>query len=905
MVCSECPLASPTTSNWSLVLAAHRPRTGDMSASTGVRCLNSDAATRSTPTCVCGGLGLSLCGSCRRAIYCSRACQTADWQRHSARCRETAAAVGSADAHKDDEQAAKKKRTIQHAKRTVASKREEDPKTVPPAAAAAATAVPTITPSPSPPSLSGISSSSSPPSSASPPSTSPASSAAPRVTVGPTEVRQLPSGGLLLTTKEFIQLQKKKEQQATASTAVASDTLKLAPTAVPTSFDCCSYCSAPGTARCSKCKRACFCSRDCQSVDWKQHKSLCTAPPRHVAPPKDAPSIRDSRLPPAVWARVFSFLSHYQSSLASCVNHAWRNATLLPDAASHGLLTIFDVTDSRWRQMNPHARANLRSVRWCTIFSKMVTCCGRPPPTFARATTFQLQVDPDCAYHTPTEKNAWDQWIASHAGIEHLNVITPHLTPALLPAVVSEPLLNAVCGPNTRLHTFRVVFFDSTLGDQSLIDFHRLSACPTLRFLCITRHEVSAATPTFHLDSILKTRGPIFTNLRQLGIQSHLPMNQTPMLARFGVHMPALVELTLCLELTGRGLTANQLPQWRKKLFEYLQKGLHAMRRTLRDAQIFFLKPQEVDTDATFVWMQPISGAEMAMIASAAPQLHVFAFNIPAPSSQAIWSLDAVRCVARSMKDLRKLVVQVQSKPSADLFDIMSLPHLDRLTLGYSAGPTDAEVIATTTKPPAKYAPATTHLSRLTLSDVNILSGSIPLLRHLPTISYLELDGTVFMPMSVLLEFAQHRPLFLREPTGKWQHMLATDVMDVENDFFDAFPQLHVVDLRYFPHGKWCAQHQAAVHAAKQPASQWSNSRVRHLRWTGLRLTHVQSFTGTHIPLLPGGTWYWDGGWKDVVGLHHHRLYCLDPSQTSLKRTLAAIFKERDITSNTVARGLH
>jgi len=37
----------------------------------------------------------------------------------------------------------------------------------------------------------------------------------------------------------------------------------------------CSECGKPATQRCSKCKQAWYCSRDCQLRHWKAHKAVC------------------------------------------------------------------------------------------------------------------------------------------------------------------------------------------------------------------------------------------------------------------------------------------------------------------------------------------------------------------------------------------------------------------------------------------------------------------------------------------------------------------------------------------------------------------------------------------------------------------------------------------------------
>ena len=38
----------------------------------------------------------------------------------------------------------------------------------------------------------------------------------------------------------------------------------------------CEECGDPATQRCSKCKLAWYCSRDCQLRQWKKHKKLCS-----------------------------------------------------------------------------------------------------------------------------------------------------------------------------------------------------------------------------------------------------------------------------------------------------------------------------------------------------------------------------------------------------------------------------------------------------------------------------------------------------------------------------------------------------------------------------------------------------------------------------------------------------
>lgn len=37
----------------------------------------------------------------------------------------------------------------------------------------------------------------------------------------------------------------------------------------------CEECGDPATQRCSKCKVAWYCSRDCQLRQWKKHKAIC------------------------------------------------------------------------------------------------------------------------------------------------------------------------------------------------------------------------------------------------------------------------------------------------------------------------------------------------------------------------------------------------------------------------------------------------------------------------------------------------------------------------------------------------------------------------------------------------------------------------------------------------------
>lgn len=38
----------------------------------------------------------------------------------------------------------------------------------------------------------------------------------------------------------------------------------------------CEECGALATQRCSKCKMAWYCSRDCQLRQWKKHKQICS-----------------------------------------------------------------------------------------------------------------------------------------------------------------------------------------------------------------------------------------------------------------------------------------------------------------------------------------------------------------------------------------------------------------------------------------------------------------------------------------------------------------------------------------------------------------------------------------------------------------------------------------------------
>ena len=37
----------------------------------------------------------------------------------------------------------------------------------------------------------------------------------------------------------------------------------------------CFVCNAPAAKMCTGCQCACFCSKDCQTKGWKQHKKLC------------------------------------------------------------------------------------------------------------------------------------------------------------------------------------------------------------------------------------------------------------------------------------------------------------------------------------------------------------------------------------------------------------------------------------------------------------------------------------------------------------------------------------------------------------------------------------------------------------------------------------------------------
>ena len=47
------------------------------------------------------------------------------------------------------------------------------------------------------------------------------------------------------------------------------------------SVSCCFKCEKPARDLkvCSRCRRARYCSVECQRSDWKQHKSICSSPP--------------------------------------------------------------------------------------------------------------------------------------------------------------------------------------------------------------------------------------------------------------------------------------------------------------------------------------------------------------------------------------------------------------------------------------------------------------------------------------------------------------------------------------------------------------------------------------------------------------------------------------------------
>jgi hypothetical protein len=39
----------------------------------------------------------------------------------------------------------------------------------------------------------------------------------------------------------------------------------------------CTVCRTFTSMKCQRCKQACYCSKDCQRADWKQHKKICSA----------------------------------------------------------------------------------------------------------------------------------------------------------------------------------------------------------------------------------------------------------------------------------------------------------------------------------------------------------------------------------------------------------------------------------------------------------------------------------------------------------------------------------------------------------------------------------------------------------------------------------------------------
>jgi hypothetical protein len=362
----------------------------------------------------------------------------------------------------------------------------------------------------------------------------------------------------------------------------------------------CACCFRPGDQQCSRCLRVVYCSRDCQKADWAMHKSGC-GKPKALLPPAspDSPSIVASKLPASLLGHSLSFLSYHQIGQSACVNHAWRNASLLPSASSHEPHAIRDAADPAITRAS-----NARTLLWGK--DSPLFFWNLPPWLPQRLLTLTISVD------VRPHSLLIGAWTAT------LPASLLSLTIPLLPADAAEALVQAT----PRLTSLRVVWAGIELAaiqrlgqlqhlraislpcataeaveadQEHAASFYRdmlrtLAECMMLReleFTSTSRTEQSNFTP-LSLAALLSDSAPVFRSLERL-VMGYFVKEPDPIthLASLGAHFPVLTELTLSLYLPEQwdapcAKAMWNSARWRDLFAQSLRAGLAPLRLTMR-----------------------------------------------------------------------------------------------------------------------------------------------------------------------------------------------------------------------------------------------------------------------------------------------------------------------------------